>query len=396
MIAYVLGAHLQPSQTFVHQEIDELRRQGEAVRVLAVRRGEVLQDDVLYLGDLRPARGPLLAAHVRAALRTPVGYVRYLVRARALRSELGRLPSQVRWWVLPLVAEDLRRDGVRHLHAHFAWQGATAADLLAPLVGVPWSVTLHANDVFSRRRNLERKLADADQLVTVCRYNEDWMRQHVGLTRPVHQVVCGVTVPERPWPRISGADVVTVGRLVPKKGFDVLLRAVALARRQVPNVTLDIVGEGPCRAELEQLVQELGLEDCVRLLGARPHQESLDRIAGASVFALPCRVADDGDRDSMPVVVKEAMVREIPVVASDVVAVPEMLADGCGVLVPPDDPEALAGELVRLLGDLEAARALGTRARLRVLERFTLEGEVAKLRALFHATQPSPALERLP
>jgi colanic acid/amylovoran biosynthesis glycosyltransferase len=395
VIAYVLGAHLQPSQTFVHQEIEELRRQGESVRVLAVRRGEVPQDDVLYLGDVRPGRRPLLASHLRAGLRRPIGYVRYLLRARALRSELGRLPSQVRWWVLPLVAEDLRRDRVRHLHSHFAWQGAAAADLLAPLVGVPWSVTLHANDVFSRRRNLARKLADADRLVTVCRYNEDWMRRHLGLTRPVHQVVCGVRVPERPWPRTPGADVVTVGRLVPKKGFDVLLRAMALARQQVPAATLDIVGEGPCRSELEALVLELGLGDRVRLLGERSHAESLARIAAASVFALPCRVADDGDRDSMPVVVKEAMVREVPVVASDVVAVPEMLAGGCGVLVPPDDPEALAAQLVRLLGDVEGARAMGARARLRVLERFTLEGEVAKLRALFPPDQPSHAPERL-
>lgn len=382
MIAYVLGAHVQPSQTFVHQEIDELRRQGVAVRVLAVRPGEVRADDVLYLGEVRPGRRRLLAAHARAALRRPVGYLRYLGRAHALRSELGRLPSQVRWWVLPLVAEELRNEGVRHLHSHFAWQGAAAADLLAPLAGVPWSVTLHANDVFSRRRNLERKLADADHLVTVCRYNEAWMRENLGLTRPVHQVVCGVAVPERPWPSVAGADVVAVGRLVPKKGFDVLVRAVALARADVPGLTLDIVGEGPCRSQLEALVEELGLGEAVRLLGARDHAESLARIAGASVFALPCRIAPDGDRDAMPVVIKEAMVREVPVVATDVVAVPEMLADGCGILVPEEDPAALAEALVRVLRDRRLAEDVGRRARRRVRESFTIEGEVTKLRDL--------------
>lgn len=397
MIAYILTKHLQPSQTFIHNEISEVRRQGAEIRVVSIEHGEARDPEVTYLADMTPSWVALAGAHTRAVLRSPAGYVRFLRRARAMRGEMGRKPEQVPWTLLPLLAEELRRDQVHHLHAHFAWSGAAAADLLAALTGLPWSVTLHAKDIFSKQRYLERKLADADLLVTVCRYNEEWMRRHLHLTRAVHQVVCGVEVPERPWPREGAADVIAVGRLVPKKGFDTLVRAVALMTEHRPGIRVDVVGDGASRDELVALIAELGVQDQVRLLGARSHQESLARIAGARVFALPCRVAADGDRDSMPVVIKEAMIREVPVVASDVVAVAEMLGDGCGVMIPPDDPLALAQALEGLLSDPVAAADLAQRARTRALQNFTLSGEVAKLHRLFvPQTGSSPLPERRP
>lgn len=395
MITYLLTRHLQPSQTFVANEVAELRRQGVQVDVVSLERGAVVVPGVTYLNDLSRGRGRVVSANAVQAWRAPRRYARFLARAWAYRSELGRGPNEVRWYLLPLLLPFLAASGARSLHAHFAWSGAAAADLLSALTGLPWSVTLHANDIFSEQRNLRRKLSDADHLVTVCRYNEEWMRKHLGLVRPVHQVICGVEVPEEPWPYIAGADVVAVGRLVPKKGFDVLIRSMALLRHDLPDITLDIVGEGPCRPELEALVTSLQLEETVRLLGARDHDEALARIAGGRVFALPCRIAEDGDRDSMPVVIKEAMVREVPVVASDVVAIPEMLDDGCGMLIPPDDPAALAAALLYLLQDPDAAAQVARRGRERVLQRFTLQGEVTKLRTLLLGeTQLTRAPER--
>jgi colanic acid/amylovoran biosynthesis glycosyltransferase len=382
-VAYVLTKYVQPTQTFVANEVAELRRQGVEVVVVSVERGERApgaDERVVFLDDLSRRPAVLLRDHVLALVRSPLGYARFLSGVRGLRSEMGERPEQVPWLVLPAVARSLRRAGVVALHAHFAWSGAAAAELLAALTGRPWSVTLHAKDVFSKRRNLERKLARADQLVTVCRYNESWMREHLGLRRPVLQVVCGVELPAADEPRLLGADVVAVGRLVEKKGLDTLVLAAAELERQGRRVTVDVVGEGPERPRLERLVRDEGLEDRVRLLGARPHDEVLARIAGARVMAMPFRVAGDGDRDSMPVVVKEAMARRVPVVATRVAAVPEMLSDGCGVLVEPDDPRALADGIRALLDDEGLARAVADRAYQRVLERFTLSGQVAVLR----------------
>jgi glycosyltransferase involved in cell wall biosynthesis len=377
-LTYVLTKYVQPTQTFVTGEIAELRRIGVAVQVITIGHGEVAppaEEGVLVLADLQPGWPQLLSAHAYAAVRRPLGYVRFLVDVGRMRREMGRLPEQVPWTLLPGVA---RRVEGQALHAHFAWSGAAAALLLAHLTGLRWSVTLHANDIFSRQRNLRRKLRAADRLITVCDYNREWLRTHLGLTRAVDVVVCGVVVPAEPWPRVQGADVVAVGRLVEKKGLDVLVRAAA----EVEELTVDIIGEGRQREALEVLVAQLGLEGRVRLLGARPHDETLARIAGAKAFCLPARVAGDGDRDSMPVVIKEAMARRVPVVASQVVAIPEMLGDGCGLMVPPDDAPALALALKQVLADPGAMRAMTERARARVEENFTLAGETARLKDL--------------
>jgi glycosyltransferase involved in cell wall biosynthesis len=178
-------------------------------------------------------------------------------------------------------------------------------------------------------------------------------------------------------------DVVSVARLVPKKGFDVLIDAAAELVRTRPDLRVEIVGDGPLRADLESRIAEHRLRDVVQLRGALSHEHSLERIAAARAFALPCRIAADGDRDSMPVVIKEAMARCVPVVATDVVAVPEMVDATCGVVVPPDDPSALAAGLDKVLGDPELAAAMGAAGRRRVETSFTLAGEVAKLRAIF-------------
>ena len=383
-VGYLLDRYLQTSQTFVSNEIDEMRAQGVDVVVVALRRGDRdLEDDarVLYLEDIPLGRG-LWADHVRWLCRHPVRYARFLSRVMRLRRDMGSSGELLAWQRLPRAADHLKSAGAVALHAHFAWWGATGAACLAPLLGVPWSMTLHAKDIFSKQRCLPQKLRLADVLITVCDYNLRWMREHLGLTRDVGMVVCGVRLPDPDEQPLPGASVVVVGRLIEKKGIDVLLRAAALLRPSLPELTVDVVGEGPLHEDLEALSTELGLGEAVRFLGRRPHDEVLRRIAGAEVFCLPARIAADGDRDSMPVVIKEAMVRRVPVVASDVAAVPEMLSDGCGELVPPDDPDALAAALRRLLTDERSRASVAARARSRAEEHFTLSGEVRHLRKL--------------
>lgn len=384
VVGYLLDRYLQTSQTFVSNEVDEVRRQGVEVVVVALRHGDrQLPADprVLVLADL-PGRLDarlLLASHLRWAGRHPLRYVRFLLRVLSTRRDMGWHGELLAWQRLPLAADHLRSHGVGALHAHFAWWGATGALCLSPLLDVPWSMTLHAKDIFSKQRCLLVKLRRAHRVITVCDYNLRWMREHLALRRDVDLVVCGVEVPAAPWPVEGDADVVAVARLVEKKGLDVLVEAAALLVRTHPGLSVDIIGEGPQRVALEQRIEALGLTGRVSLLGARPHAEVLARIAGATLFCLPARIAQDGDRDSMPVVIKEAMARRVPIVASDVVAVPEMLSGDCGVLVPSDDPAALAEALDALLDDPQRRAVLAAAGLQRVQERFTLQGEVAKL-----------------
>jgi glycosyltransferase involved in cell wall biosynthesis len=301
-------------------------------------------------------------------VRHPARYVTFLLRVAAFRKEMGSKPELVPWWRLPAVAERLDADVV---HSHFGWSGATTAALLGALLGVPWSMTLHAKDIFTKRRGIERKLASADLVVTVCEYNRDYIETEFDAWVPNLEVLtCGV-VPPPGGRRASEVDVVTVARLIPKKGIDTLLRALP------ENATCEVVGDGP---ELDALKAIAG--PSVTFRGALPHDEALDRIAHAKVFALPCRVAPDGDRDAMPTVIIEAMMRGVPVVSTTVVGIPEMVDDGVGRLVPPDDPDALRAALTALLEDEALNARLGEHASLHARQRFALDRQAGRLLAL--------------
>jgi glycosyltransferase involved in cell wall biosynthesis len=273
------------------------------------------------------------------------------------------------------------RDGRPHLQAHFAAEAALRAMRLARLTGTTWGVTAHAYDIFREPRNLEEKLAAADLVVTVCEYNARHLRGPVPDGKPVEVVVMGVE-PERfrrttPYP--GGRRVLAVGRLVEKKGFAHLIEAAAL----VDGLDVEIVGHGPLRGELDALIAQRGVGDRVTLHGARPHSFVRDRLEQADLLAMPCVVAADGDRDSMPVVVKEALAMEVPVVASDEVALPEMVHSGWGRLVPPGDPAALAEAMEELLAlPAEERAAMGKRGREFVAERFSLASQARRLAEL--------------
>jgi glycosyltransferase involved in cell wall biosynthesis len=271
---------------------------------------------------------------------------------------------------------------VQHVHAHFAWEAAAAAMVVSRLLGRPWSVTLHANDMYARRRHLREKLADADRVITVCDYNRRRLVELEGVNRPIPVVVCGVERTEDESTE-KDIDVVAVGRLVEKKGFDLLISACALLRHRLPGLRVMIIGEGPLRASLQRMIDELELTGFVTLVGPRPHEEVLACIATSRLMALPCRVASDDDRDSMPIVVKEAMMRSVPVVGADVAAMGEMVDDSCGRLVPANDPAALADAIAELLADDALRGELGQAARRRALDRFDVDDEVTKLRQEF-------------
>ena len=176
--------------------------------------------------------------------------------------------------------------GDQHLHAHFAGGAALDALRLAALSGRPFSVTAHAYDIFMTPRNLREKLERADAVFTGCDYNVRYLRRIVPRAN-LHKVVMGVDAPafERRTQLAQGKTVLAVGRLVEKKGFDVLLDAIA----ELPGVTLRIIGDGPLHAQLQQQAERLGID--VELLGSRAPAEVRDVLEAADLLAMPCVVA---------------------------------------------------------------------------------------------------------
>ena len=275
-----------------------------------------------------------------------------------------------------------------HLHAHFAAGAALDALRLGRLLDVPVSITAHAYDIFSRPRQLEEKLARATFTTSGCDYTVEALRRIGGEEHAdrIHKIVMGIEPATftRTSPHPSERVVVAVGRLVPKKGFGDLVEAVALLRERgaAPQRTI-IVGEGPLRGELEARIAELGLGDVVELTGARAPEEVRGLLERAAVLAMPCVVAPDGDRDSMPVVVKEALAMEVPVVASREVGLPEVVGPEWGRLHPPGDTRALAGALEELLAlEPQDRAALGRAGRAFVTEHCHVDRETARLAGL--------------
>jgi colanic acid/amylovoran biosynthesis glycosyltransferase len=376
-LAYVAGTYPELEETFVTGELRELVRLGEPPPlVFAVIRGT---------GP--PAGAPEAHSYVveLAKPRQLLALGRLLARRpgrtlRALLSPARRFGGRARD-MAALAPMALALDGARHIHAHFSGQPAEVAARLSELTGTPFSFTAHAHDLFVEWRLMEEKLRAARFAVTVCEYNRRYVRERVPWAE-LELVVCGVDVERfrRTTPYPPDGPVAAVGRLVEQKGFEHLVRAAALARGRIPEVI--VAGRGQLREPLERLAGEL--EAPVRFVGDVSHDEVRSLYSSASMAVLPCVVARDGNRDSMPVAVKEAMAMELPVVVSREVGLPELVDDTRGSLVPPGDPEALAAALVELHSLPAAEReALGRAGREFVEEHCNLATETARLRELF-------------
>jgi colanic acid/amylovoran biosynthesis glycosyltransferase len=248
---------------------------------------------------------------------------------------------------------------------------------------VPFSFTAHAHDLFVEWNRLEEKLRAARFAVTVCEYNRRYVRERIPWAEP-RVVACGVDVDRfrRASPYLPDGPVVAVGRLVEQKGFEHLVRAAALARGRIPEVV--VAGRGPLRTPLERLAAELDAP--VRFLGDVPHDAVRELYETASMGVLPCVVASDGNRDSMPVAVKEAMAMELPVVVTREVGLPELVDETRGLLVPPGDAEALAAALAELYGrPVPDREAMGRAGRRFVVAHCNLATETERLREMFGA-----------
>jgi glycosyltransferase involved in cell wall biosynthesis len=401
-VAYLLKRFPRLSETFVLNEMLELRRQGVHLTVYALMdpgettvqpEAQALRPEVIYLHS--PGRGVrswlrIAPGAARQAAAHPLGAARVawaLASVHRSRVSLGHAVEGL--WL----ARDLGRRRIDHLHAHFAHSPAAVAHFARLAGGPPFSFTAHAKDLYTTLpRNVRIRARAAEFVVTCTAYNGRYLEELLGPGPPaqVHVAHHGVELSRfAPVDRLPAKGLVlSVARLVPKKGLGVLMNAAGLLREQGVSFSLEVYGGGPQRDELQELASKLGVRDAVRLHGARVQSEIVDAYRRASVFALVPVVTDNGDRDGIPNVLIEAMASGVPVVSSSISGIPELITDGVeGFLVPPGDPVALASALKRLLNDPELARRMGDAGRSTVKRAFGLRESVASLRRLFGTGQ---------
>lgn len=370
------------SETFVVNEARALARLGHPVTVHAHERPHdnraapgVADVAVTFAEDETTTQR--VRAVLRLGLRHPIGVARDLGSRRRWRREEVVAP-------LRALAPAALRAGDRHVHVHFAKASALDALRARRILGAPFSLTAHAYDIYAQPANLAEKLRTATFVTTGCEYTARYLRALAPDGR-VEVLIMGVDPEEfrRTTPHPDRRVVLAVGRLVEKKGFAHLVRAVGQPSVRAVVDEVRIVGDGPLHAELRHEIDRLGVGDTVRLLGARTPSEVRDELERAAVLAMPSVIAADGDRDSLPVVVKEALAMEVPVVASAAVGLPELVRPEFGRLVAPGDPAALGRGLAELLtlGAAERA-AMGRAGRAHVLVHANLMTETGRLSGL--------------
>lgn len=424
-IAYILKAYPRTSETFITNEIRLLEKMGVKLFIFSVKRleGELnhamvkdISAPVTYLPQADPLSEtrfsrwlfdnvPKFSASHRHLFRhRPLPYLKTLLQCLAMSVQYRN------GWFEPLrevffkeflqagfIADAvMQSEDVRHLHAHFCHGSTTIAMFASQLSGIPFSFTAHAKDIYLKELNpgrlLEKKMRSAQFLVTCTGANHEHLQRLATHGAKIYKIYHGLDtrlftrVPDTiPLENKQIPLVLSVGRLVKKKGFDYLIQACAMLKSKGIRFECRIVGGGDGYGErLREMIEDLGLEGIVSLSGAVTQEELREIYQQATVFALPCLVVENGDRDGIPNVLVEAMSMQIPVVSTDISGIPELIDDNLnGLLVPEKDAAAMAEAIEKLLGDPELRLRLSRAGREKVCRYFDSGVTTLELKDLF-------------
>ena len=398
------------TSTFIYREVQALRDMGVHVSLFSTRRptgpvtsGEARQfiDETEFLYSDRRL-SDFLAAAARLSIASP-GRAASLAAVTVGDAAAGEFPAlsgrpKAGWHALvaPLLARRMKERGVQHLHAHFAHMPTTIAMYAAHVAGIPFSFTAHANDIFEFGTLLRRKVARASFAATISEYNRRYLAERGCDPSRIHVIHCGIDTSgytyRAPGPLRNPPEILSVGRLVEKKGMPVLLDAIARLRDAGSFYRCRIVGDGPQREMLAESIRVRQLSGQVELTGPQPQEQVLAMLRAADLFVLPCIRARSGDQDGIPVALMEAMALGIPVVSTSVSGIPELIAhERNGLLAPPNDAAALADAIDTLLQRDDLRRSFARAARATVEEHFEITRNAARLKDLFEQSAAAAA-----
>lgn len=395
-LLYLTSYFPKQSETFVYREVLGLRNLGLDVVTASLHEPEKFAGEpvlaslaretvTLYPAGLRALFGDAAtyALHRPVATLQTLGLVlRDLITERdAGVADRAKIPLQ--FAAALALAWRLRRQHISGVHIHMAHAPATVGMYFASLLSIPMSFTGHAVDLFRDRSLLKVKLQRAAFVSCISTWHREWYRTIVPGDETQYPLIrCGVEIPEKAiaMQTVSSLRVLGLARLVPKKGFDTLLKALAKVKEHRISFACTLAGDGPESHLLQQLSLSLGITEEVRFLGSVPHSSVPELLRNTDVMVLPCKIDARGDRDGIPVALMEAMALGIPVVSGDLPAIRELIEHRVsGLLVPPEDETALAGAICQLASDASLRSGLGRAGRDRVKEEFASEVNLVRL-----------------
>lgn len=409
-VAFVLKGYPRLSESFIAQEIVALEQRGLNIVIVSLRHPtdpaihpihDEVKATVLYLPEYL-YQEPLRVLRACNGARRSANYK--TVRNMWLHDlRRDRSANRIRRFGQAMVLSREMAGKIRHLHAHFLHTPASVARYASALMGIPWSCSAHAKDIWTTPNWEKRqKLAECAWVTTCTRANASHL-QDIAENRDIIKLnYHGLDLrrfPPLDRPPVSRDGrrsrdpviILSVGRAVDKKGYDDLLRAL----RQLPSGRqwqFVHIGDGEQLAALKLLGEQLGIAARIRWLGALPQQEVLAWYRRADIFALACRISANGDRDGLPNVLLEALSQRLAVLSTTVSGIPELIEQGeHGVLVPERDVDALARALDRLVGDPELRMRLGDAGSIKVREKFSLDAHIDGIAAQFGVQTASAA-----
>ncbi len=394
-VAILVKGYPRLSETFIAQEIAGLQDRGLDQLIVSLRQpGETkvhpvhrrITAPVLYLPEYLKDDPPRVKRGREFAERQP-GFAE---AERLFQADLARDRTANRYRRFGqacVLAAELPKD-VGWLHTHYLHTPASVARYAATILGLGWSFSAHAKDIWtSQAWELSEKLDSSAFGVTCTASNLDYLRSLASQPKRVELVyhgldLAGIVPPERvPWNGERPFRIVSVGRAVEKKGYGDLIRALAGLKGR--NWRFDHVGGGALAKTLKERAEKAGIADRITWHGSRERGEVFDLLEKADLFVLPSRIARSGDRDGLPNVLMEAQAHRLPVVSTRVSAIPELVTDGeTGLLVEERDPKALGQAIARLMDDQPLALRLAEAGEIRVREQFSPEPGLDRVASL--------------
>jgi colanic acid/amylovoran biosynthesis glycosyltransferase len=398
-IAYIVSRFPNLPETFILREMVTLEEQGWEIALypLIFQSQTVLHPEAqAWLSRahrLAWLSFDILWANLRRFVRDPFLYLSlwgqvlwgHLKSPKLLVRSVLLFPKIVR------MAELMSQEGIAHIHAHYATHPAFAAWLIHRLTGLSYSVTVHAHDIYVDHTMLATKLRPAAFVVAISEYNREYLSTILGawVRSNTHVIRCGVntsyyTPRASIYQHVGRFEIISVGSLEVYKGHRYLIEACSILRARNVPFACRIIGDGNLRQDLKKSVDKQGLNEYVRFLGSMPQNEVARLLPTAHCYVHPSVIAPSGKMEGIPVAIMEAMACALPVVATSISGVPELIRDGeTGWLVYPEDPLSLSKALEYVYANPEEAQRRAQSGRQFVLRNYELSSNVSELASLF-------------
>jgi glycosyltransferase involved in cell wall biosynthesis len=403
-VGYVLKRYPRYSETFIVNEILAHEAAGLEIEIFALRPPaethfqniiSQVRAPVYYirkpiqgrvsesLNSLNPTAASFFWAELQEASKV---IPNFWTKLEVAQGEKASTVYQAAW-----LAREVRLKNISHLHAHFGTVATSVARLAAHFAGITYTFTAHAKDIFHESvevEDMKRKLQDAASVVTVSDYNLKYLQQMYGAAAAhIQRIYNGLNLDQLGYksPQERPPTILSVSRLVEKKGVSVLIDACSILANRGCSFHCQIIGSGSLEANLREQIQRLGLESTVEIIGSRPQNEVFEHIQNAAVFAAPYIIGSDGNREGLPTVLLETMALGTPCVATDVTGIPEVVRhEETGLMVAQHDSLALANALERLLINPSLRVKLATKAQHLIESEFDIHRNTAALRTIFN------------